>query len=232
MSLRVLGLVPARGGSKGVPRKNERTLAGQTLLERTRDAAVASGVIDRVVLSTDSESIAALGESLGLDVPFRRPAELATDEAPMLGVVEHALRALAESGYRPDAVALLQPTSPLRRPEHIAAAVQLLTADATSVVAVTRIPPHLSPHWAWRIDSDRLIPFLPDGGGRIVRRQEVPAAYFRNGTIYLTRTEVVLDNHDLYGERCVPLVIPEEDALTIDTEADWNLAERRLTGVT
>jgi len=140
MSLRVLGLVPARGGSKGVPRKNERTLAGQTLLERTRDAAVASGVIDRVVLSTDSESIAALGESLGLDVPFRRPAELATDEAPMLGVVEHALRALAESGYRPDAVALLQPTSPLRRPEHIAAAVQLLTADATSQSTVFYTP--------------------------------------------------------------------------------------------
>jgi CMP-N,N'-diacetyllegionaminic acid synthase len=232
MSLRVLGLVPARGGSKGLPRKNERALAGQTLLERTRDAAVASGVIDRLVLSTDSESIAALGESLGLDVPFRRPAELATDEAPMIGVVEHALRTLAKNGYLPDAVALLQPTSPLRRPDHIATAVQLLTPDATSVVSVTRIPPHLSPHWAWRIDSDRLIPFLPDGGARIVRRQEVPAAYFRNGTIYLTRTEVVLDDKDLYGERCVPLVIPEEDALTIDTEADWHLAERRLTGVT
>ena len=229
MSLRVLGLVPARGGSKGVPGKNERPLAGRTLLERARDAALASGVIDRLVLSTDSESIAALGEALGIDVPFERPAALATDESPMLGVVEHALRTLAADGYRPDAVALLQPTSPLRRPDHISDAVRLLADDATSVVSVTAIPAHLAPHYAMRMEDDRLVPFLPEGG-RISRRQDVPAAYFRNGTIYLTRAQVVLEQHDLYGARCLPLVLPADDALTIDTDADWELAERRLTG--
>ncbi|MGN6800170.1 MAG: acylneuraminate cytidylyltransferase family protein [Gaiellaceae bacterium] len=229
MTLRVLGIVPARGGSKGVPRKNERLLGGRTLIERARDAASESGVIDRLVLSTDSESIAALGKTLGIDVPFMRPAHLATDESPMLGVVEHALDALAGDGYRPDAVALLQPTSPLRRADHIADAVDLLVGDATSVVSVTAIPPHLAPHYAMRIDGPHLVPFLSEGAA-VTRRQDVPPAYFRNGTIYLTRVEVVLEQHDLYGTRCIPLEIPAEDALSIDTEDDWELAERRLTG--
>jgi CMP-N,N'-diacetyllegionaminic acid synthase len=229
MTLRVLGLIPARAGSKGVPGKNERVLAGRPLLERARDAATASGAIDRLVLSTDSESVAELGRSLGIEVPFMRPADLATDAAAMLPVVQHALRALGKVGYRPDAVALLQPTSPLRTGTRIAQAIELLAADerATSVVSVAPIPPHLSPHYAMRIDDGRLVSFLSEGV-LITRRQDVPAAYFRDGTIYLTRTDVVIASGDLYGDRCIPLVLPADEALSIDTEADWAEAERRL----
>lgn len=233
MTLRVLGLIPARGGSKGVPGKNERLLGGQTLLERARNAARASGAIDRLILSTDSDSVAELGHSLGIEVPFKRPAELASDAAAMLPVVQHALRTLAANGYRPDAVALLQPTSPLRSGARIAEAIELMAADerATSVVSVAQIPPHLAPHYAMRLDDGRLVSFLPEGP-RITRRQDVPAAYFRDGTIYLTRCDVVLGDGDLYGERCVPLVLRADEALSIDTPDDWERAERRLASGT
>jgi CMP-N,N'-diacetyllegionaminic acid synthase len=228
--LRVLGLIPARGGSQGVPGKNERPLAGKTLIERARDAAATSGVIDRLILSTDSEQIALLGRTLGIEVPFDRPSNLATDVAPMLPVVEHALRTLeADGGYLPDAVALLQPTSPLRTGARLAEAVALLdSSDATSIVSVAQIPAHLAPHYAMRIDDGRLVSFLPEGS-RVTRRQDVPPAYYRDGTIYLTRSETVLAGGDLYGSRCLPLVIPGEEALSIDTPEDWAEAERRLS---
>jgi CMP-N,N'-diacetyllegionaminic acid synthase len=230
MTLRVLGLIPARGGSKGVAGKNERLLAGRTLIERARDAALSSDVIDRLILSTDSEQVAGLGRSLGVEVPFERPAGLARDDTPMLLVVDHALRMLAADGYLPDAVALLQPTSPLRTGARIAEAVALLgTSDATSVVSVARIPAHLAPHYAMRVDGDRLVPFLPEGS-LVKRRQDVPPAYYREGTIYLTRAEIILDERDLYGSRCLPLIVPAEEALSIDTLEDWAEAERRLRG--
>ena len=229
MTLRVLGLIPARAGSKGVPGKNERPLAGRGLVERARDAALDSGVIERIVLSTDSETIAAAGRSLGIDVPFLRPAELAGDRSPMLAVVEHALAELGREGYEPDAVALLQPTSPLRTGARIAEAVSLLaeTPEATSVVTVASIPPHLAPHYAMRIDGDRLLPFLAEGAA-VTRRQDVPAAYYRDGTLYLTRTATVLERHDLYGERCLPLVLRADEVIAIDTPEDWQRAERVL----
>ena len=122
----VLGLVPARGGSKGVPGKNVRPLAGHTLLEYTARAASESGVLDRVILSTDSAEIAEAGRRAGLEVPFLRPASLALDDTPMLPVIEHALAETAAHGWTPGIIVLLQPTSPLRRPDHIRDAVNLL----------------------------------------------------------------------------------------------------------
>jgi CMP-N-acetylneuraminic acid synthetase len=229
MTLSVLGLIPARAGSKGVPGKNERLLAGRGLVERAIDAARDSGVIDKIVLSTDSERIAATGRSLGIDVPFLRPAALAGDRTPMLAVVEHALAELARTGYEPDAVALLQPTSPLRSGSRIAEAVALLeeTPEATSVVTVAPVPPHFAPHYAMRIDGEVLRPFLAEGAA-ITRRQDVPAAYYRDGTLYLTRTATVVEHHDLYGERCLPLVLRLDEVLAIDTPEDWRRAEQLL----
>ena len=123
---KVLALIPARGGSKGLPDKNIRLLAGRTLLEYAARAASASGVVDRIVLSTDSERIAAEGRRIGVDVPFIRPRELAGDATPMLPVVEHAVDALEQGGWRPDIVVLLQPTSPLRQAFHIKEAAGLM----------------------------------------------------------------------------------------------------------
>ena len=173
----VLGLVPARGGSKGVPGKNVRPLAGHTLLEYTARAARESGVLDRVILSTDSLEIADAGRRAGLEVPFMRPPTLAADDTPMLPVIQHALAETARSGWSPDVIVLLQPTSPLRRPEHIRDAVNVLRdTSADSVVTVVEVPRHLSPDYVMRMDEGRLKPFLPEGA-RITRRQDARPAY-------------------------------------------------------
>jgi len=225
----VLGLVPARGGSKGVPGKNVRPLAGHTLLEYTSRAARESGVLDRVILSTDAPEIADAGRRAGLEVPFMRPASLAAEDTPMLPVIEHALAETAKHGWVPSIIVLLQPTSPLRRPDHIRDAVNLLReTNADSVVTVVEIPRHLSPDYVMRIDGGRLKPFLP-GGQRITRRQDARPAYSRDGTVYAFRRSTLERWGGIYGDDCRPLLIDVRESLSIDTQDDWEQAERVLT---
>ena len=230
MSGAVLGLIPARGGSKGVPGKNVRLLAGRPLVAYAAAAARESGVVDRVVLSTDDVEIAEAGRAAGIEVPFMRPAELAADDTPMLDVIQHALRELASRGEQPEIVVLLQPTSPLRRPEHIRAAVTLLRdSGADSVVTVVEIPRHLSPDYVMRIDAGRLVPFLPEGA-RVARRQDARAAYSRDGTVYACWRRTLEQFGTIYGENVRPLLVDAADSLSIDTPADWAAAERVLAG--
>jgi CMP-N-acetylneuraminic acid synthetase len=226
----VLGLVPARGGSKGIPDKNLRALAGRSLLDYAARAASASGVIDRIVLSTESDRIAAEGRTVGLEVPFTRPADLASDDTPMLPVVEHAIQSLEDSGWSPEIVVLLQPTSPLRTPEHIRQAVQQLRdTNADSVVTVVQLPRHLSPDYVMRLDEGRLVPFLAEGA-HITRRQDARTAFVRDGTVYAFWRRTLRDFRSIYGHDCRPLVVPAHESLTIDTPEDWGEAERRLAG--
>ena len=228
-SLTVLGLVPARGGSKGVPGKNVRPLAGHTLLEYTVRAARDSGVIDRIILSTDSLEIADAGRLAGLEVPFMRPATLAADDTPMAPVIEHALAEVSRSGWSPDIVVLLQPTSPLRRPDHIRHAVAMLRdTGADSVVTVVEVPRHLSPDYVMRIEAGRLKPFLPDGA-RVARRQDARPAWARDGTVYAFRRSTIEQTGGIYGEDCRPLLVDAGDSLSIDSPEDWDEAERLLT---
>ena len=225
----VLGLVPARGGSKGVPGKNVRPLAGHTLLEYTARAARESRVLDRVILSTDSLEIADAGRRAGLEVPFLRPVALAADDTPMVPVIEHALGEIARHGWSPDIVVLLQPTSPLRRPDHIRDAVAMLReTGADSVVTVVELPCHLSPDYVMRIDEGRLKPFLPEGA-RVTRRQDARPAYSRDGTVYAFRRSTIEQLGGIYGNDCRPLLIDTSDSLSIDSQADWDEAARILT---
>ena len=226
----VLGLVPARGGSKGVPGKNVRVLGGHPLLAYTARAARDSGVLDRIVLSTDAPDIAALGRELGLDVPFVRPRDLAADDTPMLPVVNHAIAWLSETGWQTEILVLLQPTSPLRQPSHIRQAVAMLReTGADSIVSVVELPRHLSPDYVMRLDSGVLRPFLPEGA-RVARRQDARPAYSRDGTIYACWKKTLEQFGDIYGADCRPLVIAAADSLSIDSPADWDQAERRLAG--
>ncbi len=228
MSLTVLAVVPARAGSKGVPGKNERLLAGKTLIARAAEAARASGAVDRCILSTDSDRIADLGREAGLEVPFLRPPELARDDTPMQPVIEHALNEVERAGFRPDAVLVLQPTAPLRTGEHVAAAVRLLEeTGADSVVTVVEIPRHFSPHYAMRITDGRLATFLPEGAA-ITRRQDAEPAFSRDGTVYAVRRDVLALQHDLYGSDCRPLVLAVAESINIDTPEDWAAAEAML----
>jgi CMP-N,N'-diacetyllegionaminic acid synthase len=227
----VLGLVPARGGSKGVPDKHTRPLAGRSLLEYVTAAAFESRVIDRLILSTDSARIATEGVRVGLEVPFTRPAELARDDTPMLPVVEHAVDWLERSGWSPEIVALLQPTSPLRTADHIRRAIeQLRGSGADSVVTVMELPRHFSPDYVMRMDGGRLVPFLPEGAN-VTRRQDARRAFVRDGTVYAFWRRTLRDSHSIYGETCSPLIVRAEESITIDTQEDWDEAERRIAAL-
>lgn len=224
----VLGLIPARAGSKEIPGKNMRLLAGRPLLFYTADAAQRSGVIDRLVLSTDSEEIAEVGRSLGVEVPFIRPSELATDAAPMLPVVQHAVRQLEAAGWKPEVVVVLQPTAPLRTPEHIQRALEMLElTGADSIVSVVQVPHQYSPEYVMRIESGRLVNYLKESAS-VTRRQDTEATYSRDGTVYAVKRDVVLEEDSLYGEDCRPLVLSPDESVNLDTHEDWAAAERKM----
>ena len=226
--MNILGIVPARGGSKGVPGKNLKPLAGRSLLEYTARAASESHVLDRVVLSTDSVEIADEGRRVGLEVPFLRPAALAADDAPMLPVIMHAVQTIEANGWRPEMIVLLQPTSPLRRSEHIRDAVVLLRdTQADSVVTAVAVPRHLSPDYVMRLEDGRLKPFLEEGA-RITRRQDARQAYSRDGTVYACWRNTLERFGTIYGDDCRALLIDPLESLSIDSPDDWDAAERRL----
>ena len=226
--MRALGIIPARGGSKGIPDKNLRGLAGKPLLAYTLEAASSSGVIDRLVLSTDSEAIAALGRSLGLEVPFMRPANLAGDTSPMLGVLQHAVTEVEGQGWRPEVIVLLQPTSPLRRPEHIRDALRLLKGGGCdSVVSVVEIPSVYAPQKALTI-REGWLKFWSEDGNEITRRQQMEPSYAREGTVYACWRDVLMERNSLYGEKCLPYRVPAHEALSLDSKDDWQRAEAVL----
>ena len=227
-SLRVLGLVPARGGSKGLPGKNLRALGGIPLLAHSVRCALQSKEIARTVVTTDSDAIAAAALEAGADVPFRRPAELASDQAAMWPVVQHAVRTLLEQGDAYDAVMLLDPTSPWRTPLDIARACELLAADpaADGVVAVSEPP--FSPYWHCVVRDGPYMRDLMPGAEQYVRRQDLPPVFRITGALYLWRTSFVLEVTNWRAGHIVPMVMDEGHAVHIDTPEQFELAELLL----
>jgi CMP-N,N'-diacetyllegionaminic acid synthase len=226
--VRVLGLVPARGGSKGVPGKNGRDLLGQPLLAWTLDAARRAELLDDVVLSTDDPTLAALGASLGAEVPFLRPEALAADDTPMLAVVQHALRTLADEGREYDAACLLQPTSPARTDGLIDRCVGLLaTSEHDCVMTVVPVATEDHPDWAWVDDGQGGVVLATGGVQPVARRQDLRAAFRRDGAVYASRSTAVLAG-SIYGTSVGIVETDPELAVSIDVEADWARAEAAL----
>lgn len=216
----VVGLIPARGGSKGIPRKNLVELAGKPLVAWTVGAACAASTLTRVVVSTDSGEIGVLAGELGADV-IDRPAELAADETPMLNVVRHAL---AEIGGC-DVLVLLQPTSPLRRAQHVDEAVSLLLdSDADAVVSVVEVPHQFRPSSLMELRDGRLVALADES---FVRRQDKPLVYARNGPAILALRPDRLGD-DLYGGDLRPYVMAARDSVDVDGPDDLLLAEALL----
>jgi CMP-N-acetylneuraminic acid synthetase len=227
--MRVLGLIPARGGSQGIPRKNIKLLAGKPLLHYTAEAALASRRLTRVILSTDDPEIAAVGRRCGVEVPFLRPAELARDETPTLPVVQHALHALEAAGDRFDAVCLLQPTHPLRRAADIDACLELLVErDADAVVTVLPVPVEYNPHWVYFAGQSGLLYLVTGETNPLARRQELPPAFHREGSVYVTRRDVVIEQGSLYGARLLGYALEAERCVNLDEPEDWARAEELL----
>lgn len=232
--MKVLGIVTARAGSKGLPGKNIKLLAGKPLLAYTIAAAKASGALDALILSTEDDQIAEVGRQLGCDVPFIRPRDLAQDDTPHLPVIQHAVRWMAERAhYSPDAVMILQPTSPLRQPEDIRAAIDVLErSGADSVVSVSEVPAHAHPMRVLRVDDTGAAVLFVTGDRvrhRINRRQDLPAAWVMNGAIYVCRTKVLFAGEpSLFGDRVMVYRMPADRGLSIDDARDFAEAERAL----
>jgi CMP-N-acetylneuraminic acid synthetase len=221
----ILGFIPARGGSRSIPGKNLVPLAGKPLLAYTCDAALRSKRLTRTILSTDDEEIVRVGKACGVEVPFRRPADLAGDETPMIEVVRHAVGWFTDhEGYSADLVAVLQPTSPLRRAEHIDAAVdRIIETGADTVVSVVEVPHHFNPVSLMRLEEGRLIPFLNQP--MILRRQDKPRVYARNGPAILVVRRELVSGGRLYGDMVLPLEMDPAASVDIDDAADLALAE-------
>lgn len=219
--MRTLGLVPARGGSRRVPRKNLFRLGGKTLVRRALETAVAARCFEVVAVSSESDEI--LAEADGLDVVvLRRPAELATDRALVCDVIGHALRELDDPARPFEAVAVVQCTSPFTAPEDVAATVALLErTGAESAVSVVRLEAARHPLKLKRLKGDRLLPYLEDD--RLTPSHELPPLWVRNGSVYAFRRDVVergLEAEDVRGYE-----MPAERSFDIDTPRDLALAE-------
>lgn len=226
---RILALIPARGGSKTIPHKNIRPLAGKPLIAWTIETALACPILDRVIVSTDDQSIAEIARRYGAEVPFLRPAELGQDDTPGIEPVLHAVHWLDErESYRPDYVIVLQPTSPLRTREDIEAVVKLAQErQADAVVSVCFARHH--PYWVKRITEDgRLADFL-SLDHVYTRRQDLPPVCVLNGAIYLVRRQVLLERRTFYTDRTYAYVMLPDRSMDIDTPWDFCLADLILT---
>lgn len=224
--MEILGIIPARGGSKAIPHKNIALLAGRPLISYTCKSAQKSKRLTRLVVSTDDKEIAQVCMQNGVEAPFLRPEDLAKDETGMLEVLIHALKTLEEAeNYKPDIIVLLQPTSPLRTSDHIDAAVDLLVkTGADSVVSVTHVPHQFNPVSVMKIENEKLVPFI--SGPQILRRQDKPKVYGRNGPAVLAmRRETILNKNSLYGDDVRPFIMTEEESIDIDTKFDFDIAE-------
>lgn len=227
--MRVLGIVTARGGSKGIPRKNIVALLSKPLLEYTADAALSAKRLIRVILSTEDEEIAHIGRQCGLDIPFLRPVELAADDTPTISVLQDAVRRLEASGQRYDAVLTLQPTNPLRLPEDIDGSIELLEdSGADSVISFVDVGEKHPARMKFVSPDGRVLdpPFAEAFEGQ--RRQDLPKLYLREGSIYLTRHAVLMEQNSLKGRDCRIWIIPQERYCNIDTPFDLFLAEQML----
>ncbi len=236
--MKILGIITARGGSKGIPGKNIKDLCGQPLIAYTIKAAQDSAVFDRLILSTDDQKIADVAKSYGVEAPFMRPDELAQDGTPHLPVLQHAITWLKErQNYQPDVVVLLQPTAPLRQSWHIIEAMELFkNKSADSVVSVSEIPGHFSPYWAVVADEQGLGSlFIGEAiRSRIPRRQNFPRkTYYHNGAIYLFKTGLLFDRVEpnFYGNKVVLYPMANKYSVNIDNPEDWLLAEMALSKI-
>jgi len=219
--MKILGVIPARGGSKGILNKNIKELNGRPLIGYTIDAAKES-MLNRFVVSTDCEKIAALSKKCGADT-LMRPDHLAQDETPTLPVIQHVLDKIDED-Y--DAIMLLQPTSPIRNKNHINEAINLfIEKDKDSLVSVVKVPHNFSPESIYSIEEDLLVNYS-NSDSEVYNRNDKKNYFARNGpAIILTRTKIIQEENSFYGEKTVPYVMSLEDSVDIDEPIDFTITE-------
>ena len=230
--MKIVAIIPARGGSVGVPLKNIRLLGGKPLINYTIEVAIESGVFDRVIVSTDHKDIAEISKAAGAEVPFERPPDISEDVETEL-VLQHAVDFLEKTNYFPDAIALLQPTSPFRKAQTIRDAYKIFINNEAcdSVVAVNNVEGN-RPEWMLKIDKDKKVipwdtPFHINGKPiiKLVARQSFPECFKQNGVLYIAKRNLLMDHSLMIGDNAYAVETSEFEALDIDTEVDFKIAE-------
>jgi CMP-N,N'-diacetyllegionaminic acid synthase len=225
--MNILAIVPARGGSKGIPQKNIYPLYNTPLIYYTIKAIQRSKLITRAILSSDSSEVIKVAEDYGLEVPFVRPSKLAQDDTPALPVVEHAVKWLEETeNYKVDYIILLQPTSPLRTENHIDEALSILiNSDADSIVSIVEVPHNFNPYSIMKLQGKYLSPYLLFDEKKNLR-QFKPVFYARNGAaIYAFTYNCLMNKHSLYGDKILPYLMEKESSIDVDDLFDLKLCE-------
>lgn len=222
---RILGVIPARGGSKTIPKKNVKPLLGRPLIAYTIVPALKSKLLTRVIVSSDDKEIIKVSKRYGADVPFIRPKELAKDLSLALDVIKHAvLEVENQEGKNYDYVVMLQPTTPLRTTRDIDNALRkLIETGADSVISVVSVGA-IHPVRMKRIDGDRLVDYAEESVENMPK-ELLPPVYIRNGAIYAVKRDILVNTHSFKGDDCRPYVMPEEPSINIDSKMDFLLAE-------
>jgi CMP-N,N'-diacetyllegionaminic acid synthase len=226
--MKILAIIPARGGSKGVPGKNIKLLGDKPLIGYSIEQAIASNSFSKIIVSTDDEAIAKIAIEFGAEVPFIRPSELANDTASSIEVVQHAVDFLASKNELFDAICLLQPTSPFREKGFIDKAIALFSsANSDALVSVLQVPHEYNPHWVFEADENGVLQIATGEKEIIKRRQDLPKSFFRDGAIYLTKIESI-NKGTFYGKQLSYIESNPNFYVNIDTMEDWIKAEEKL----
>ncbi|OIV43174.1 cytidylyltransferase domain-containing protein [Flavobacterium johnsoniae] len=229
--MRILGLIPARGGSKGVPGKNIKLLNDKPLLAYTSEIALQSKKLTELIISTENHEIIETAKKLGIKAPFIRPMNLAEDTTPTIDTIIHALEWYQFNDIYFDAVCLLQVTCPFRTVDFLDKAIEnFIEKDADSLVSVLKVPHIYNPHWTFEMNDKGNLKIATGETEIISRRQELPTTYHRDGNIYITKTKVLLENKSLYGESIAFIESDPEFYINIDTLEDWEKAEEIVRG--
>ena len=224
--MRILAIIPARGGSKGVPGKNIKLLSGKPLIEYTTEVALQSKLLTKVAVSSDDDKIIEVAKNTGVEVPFKRPYNLSEDATPTLPVIKHALAYYKNIGEEFDAVCLLQTTSPFRTVEFLDQALEkFITSNTDSLVSVKEVPHEFNPHWTFKLNEQGNLKIATGENEIITRRQDLPKSYHRDGSIYITKTSVLVTQKSLYGNSIAYIENSNNEHVNIDTIDDWSKAE-------
>lgn len=228
----VLAIIPARGGSKSIPRKNVKLLGGIPLICYSIEAGLRATLVDRVIVSTDDEEIASIAEKSGAEVPFIRPAELAEDSTQDLPVFQHTLQWLDENeGFRPEIVVQLRPTPPFRKIAHVDQAVQNLRDFPEADAIRTVCEPFQTPFKMWQISDDGFMAPLMNSPGPEpynLPRQKLPVVYWQTGYVDAARWTTIMKLNSMTGHRILPLILDASEWIDIDSPSDWQVAEQFL----
>jgi len=229
--LKILSIIPARSGSKGIPKKNIKILGNKPLIAYSISTSLECKLISKTIVSTDSEKIAKISLSYGAWIPFLRPKKLAKDNTPTLPVIQFTLRELKKMGFDYDAVCLLQPTTPFRELDFLNKCLRKFKkTKPDSLISVRKVPDEYNPHWVFKPDNKNFLKLATGDKKIIPRRQDLPDCFIRDGSVYITSTECLLKKNSLFGDRISYLENDSEIYCNLDTLDDWKNAEKIIKG--